>query len=259
MRKFLLVGLLAVWTVAAGCGQQQMGTGNFFRMLFPPSLGTRVRELESEDPGVRRDAALAIGKHRRASRYPKVVELMCLVARSDPERTVRAAATRSLGRLEGESVLEALAGILKEDKSPWVRTHAAVALGKHEKSDAVLEPLVEALRTDPDVDVRLAAAEVLRDYKQREAAEALSDAVGDSDIAVSSKSWKQLRFMTGQDLPRETAPWKEYLATAEAPFDRYGHPPPMPKGEDQRPFIREGLGDAFRRAFEKDVHEEELK
>ncbi len=242
-RTFLLVALL-IGAVAAGCGQ---------------SLGTRVRQLESEDPGVRRGAALAVGNHRGADKYPKVVELMCLVAKSDPERTVRAAGADALAELDGEPVVQTLADILRQDKSPFVRTHAAHALGQHEGTPAVIDPLAQALRTDPDVDVRIAAAESLRGFKEPAAAEALADGVADTDVAVSYKSWEHLRYMTGQDLPRETGPWKEFLASAEKPFKKYGWPPRMPRGRDQRPFIREGVGDSLKRAFGKDVYEQELE
>jgi hypothetical protein len=115
------------------------------------------------------------------------------------------------------------------------------------------------MQSDDSVDVRLAAEDALRNFKDRPAAEALANGLGKSDIAEVQKCWESLRYMTGQNLPREPAAWDAFLASAEDPFARHGRPPPLPKGQSQRPTITKGFGDFFKGLFEKDVRESELK
>jgi HEAT repeat protein len=116
-----------------------------------------------------------------------------------------------------------------------------------------------ALRTDPELDVRLAAADALRNYKDLAAAEGLADQVEASSIALAHACWVNLRYMTGQDLPRAVAPWREFLASSEKPFKRYGHPPPLPQGRSQRPHMTQGVGDFVKDLFKQDPSEAELK
>jgi hypothetical protein len=234
----VLIGLL----LAAGCN----------------GLSARVGEVADEAPDVRREAVTAIGDSRRARRMKKISDLLCLVARNDEDPLVRAAAAQALANVKGEKADETLLYVLANDRSVYVRTDAARSLGVRGTPEG-LDALIVALRTDPEVDVRVAAADALSTYKDLQAAEALADQVETANIAVAHKCWEDLRYMTGQDLPRRTDPWREFLATSKKPFRRYGRPPPLPKGKNQRPYIIQGPGDLLKSLFAEDPYEAELK
>ena len=256
MRRRLLALAMLGLAAASGCTVDP-SLGPLAR-LFPRPLGARVVELENENPDVRRKAVQAVAKSGKADTVPSLVRLLCLVAQKDRDAMVRSAAVQALGGVKGEGVLETLAGVLAKDGNPYVRSDAAGALGRQAVPDAV-PLLVEAMQGDASVDVRLAAEDALRNFKDRSVAEALVDGLGKSDIAEVQKCWESLRHLTGQDLPREPAAWDAFLASAEDPFARHGRPPPLPKGESQRPTITKGFGDFFRGLFEKDVRESELE
>ena len=253
--RIVCLGML--WLAAAsGCtGDSSRGP---LARLFPRPLGARLVELENENPDVRRKAVEAIAKSGKAETVPSLVRLLCLVAQKDRDAMVRSAAVQALGDVEGEGVLETLAAVLAKDGNPYVRTGAAEALGR-QAAPPTVQALVEVMQTDSSVDVRIAAEEALRNFKDRSAAAALASGLGKSDIAEVQKCWESLRYMTGQDLPRVPASWDAFLASAEDPFARHGRPPPLPKGESQRPTFTKGFGDFFRGLFEKDVRERELE
>ena len=255
-RRWLPMGLLAAATVA-GCGKQA-GMDNVMGKVFPKPVEVRVVEVQSEDADVRRNAVLAVGKSKKVHRYPSLVRLLCLVARTDSDAMVRAAAARSLSGVRGEGVVETLAEVLAEDPNAHVRLDAAKAMGGQEGSE-VVRALAAALKDDTSLDVRVAAAEVLREFRDGEAARALADRLDDTRLAVAFKAWESLRHMTGQDLPREPEPWEAFLASSDAPFARHGHAPALPKGESQRPHFTKGIGDFFADFFKRDVREAELK
>lgn len=222
------------------------------------NLSARVVQVADESPDVRREAVMDIGSSGRAKRSDKLAELLCLVARSDRDPMVRAAAAQSLGNAKGGQVIETLIYVLANDKSLYARADAARSLGRHTAPEGI-DPLLQALRTDPELDVRLAAADALRNYKEPRAAEGLADQVEAPNIALAHTSWVNLRYMTGQDLPRAVAPWREFLASSAKPFRRYGHAPALPQGKSQRPHMTQGVGDFVKDLFKEDSGEAELK
>jgi len=256
MRRRLL-SLAMLWLAAANGCTVDPSTGPLAR-LFPRPLGARVVELENENPDVRRKAVEAVAKSGKTETVPSLGRLLCLVARNDRDAMVRSAAVQALGDVNGEGVLETLSEVLARDENPYVRTDAAEALGRHAAPETA-RALVGVMQSDSSVDVRLAAEDALRNFKDRSAAEALVNGLGKSDVAEVQKCWESLRYMTGQDLPREPAAWDAFLKSAEDPFARHGRPPPLPKGQSQRPRITKGVGDFFKGLFEKDVRESELE
>jgi len=147
--------------------------------------------------------------------------------------------------------------VATRDESPYVRIDAARSLGQQKDAGAAA-PLMEVLRADRMADVRVAAAEALRNFKDKAAAKALVTALDDSSLAVSRKAWESLRYMTGQNMPRKGEAWQDFFTNAGDPFASYGKPPPMPKGENQRPQFTRGPGEFIRDLFAADVNEAEL-
>jgi len=256
-RAMWMAPALALVLATAGC---ETGTADRWikERLSSTPTAVRVIQIESEQPDMRREAVMAVAADRGVRAVPSVVKLFSLVARTDKDPMVRSAAVRGLVNMQGDGIADTLGYVLLHDRNQFVRCDAAQALGNRvppEHADA----LAEALRTDASGDVRLAAAEALRQFKDKAAAEALVAAVQDPSIAVAYRSWEGLRYMTGQNLPREAAAWKQFLAGAENPFAAYGRPPPMPQGENQRPVLKRGLSDFFSGLFAKDVRQAELE
>ena len=261
-RRGALVPLAAMFAVlSAGCEgpREKVDVNQWIKdLVFPPSTSEQVIAVQSPLADRRREALQKIVEDKKAREVESVVKLYCLVARTDTDPMVRSAATRGLAVLEGEPVVPALCHVVETDKDAYVRSDAATALGHHE-NPAAMEALVDALASDPNTDVRVAAAESLRAFKDKRAAAALADALASDDLAVAYGAWKSLRYMTGQDLPRETEPWTQFLASAEDPFADYGDPPKIREGESQRPHFRRGVPDFVRSLFEKDPLAEELE
>jgi hypothetical protein len=240
--------------LAGGCGEQSQ----WKERLAPPSTAVQVVRIESDRPDVRREALQAVTDDSAARKVPSIVKLFCLVARTDKDSMVRSAAVRGLGAMTGDEVVPTLAQVVTKDDSPYVRCDAAVALGRQTRPGGAAA-LAQALQGDSKADVRMAAAEALRQFRDKPAATALVAALKDPSLAVSQKAWESLRYMTGQNMPREAQPWEDFFASAEKPFDQYGRPPAMPKGENQRPQFTKGPMEFIRDLFAKDVREAELQ
>ncbi len=110
----------------------------------------------SEVPNFRNGAVLIIAIAEDEETAPLLRELLA----ADPDRLVRKHSAIGLGKLGGEENAEALALALSQEEDLEVRAWSALARGRsssaHEGSgDAVL---FEALRYDPDGEVRAAAA-----------------------------------------------------------------------------------------------------
>jgi HEAT repeat protein len=246
--------------LAAGCGGQKAPSLDSWlkAKLFPPPTVARVVQVESDLADERREALQAVARDPKATDIEAVVRLYAIVARSDDDALVRSAAVRGLADMKGKDVIETLAHVVVNDSSPLVRRDAAKALGV-QADEAGVPALVAALAADQDMDVRVEAAASLGVFRNKAAAEALARAVEQKNIAVARRAWQSLRYVTGQDLPRQTHVWMEYLAAAGDPFVGYGHPPGMPRGVNQRPQMTQGLGGFFKNLFKKDVYEAELE
>ena len=248
---------MAALVLAGGCGGQSAGQ-RMKEWLSPTPTVVQIGRLRSERADERREAAQAVAADREARKDPSVVKIFCLLARSDEDPLVRSAAARGLADMESEEVVPALSQVAASDRSPYVRGDAVASLGRQAKPECV-PPLVRTVQGDSSADVRTAAAASLRQFKDVAAAKALVAALDDSSLGVAQKAWESLRYMTGQNLPRQGRPWDDFLASTQEPFAAYGQPPPMPKGENQRPHFTKGPMDFIKGLFAKDVREAELQ
>jgi HEAT repeat protein len=122
----------------------------------PQPTADRFRSLlTDDDPVVRAWAATLLGRAVDVDGLEQ--DLACLAADTDPR--VRKAAVQSLGHIGG-SIAAVTALRLLHDSVPFVRGHAARALGRMERVD--LAPDVAGLLGDSDWWVRQAAKEALQ-------------------------------------------------------------------------------------------------
>ena len=94
---------------------------------------------------------------------------------------------------------------------------ACEAWGKRNDAQAV-SLLSEALRSDVDSDVRLAAAKALGETKNPAAVAALGEALSDSDPAMQYQAVLALKQSTGKDLGDNVERWQQYVK-GELPKD----------------------------------------
>jgi hypothetical protein len=127
---------------------------------------TAVAELrrilaQDPDPGVRTQAALALGRSQDARVAPALA-----AALDDQHPSVRIQAVHGLARLEGERAAEVLARVLLSDPNPAVRRSAVLALAPL-RDPRARSALSRAMSTDGDASVRQVAATAHRRWEQR--------------------------------------------------------------------------------------------
>ncbi len=67
-------------------------------------------------------------------------------------------------------------------------------------------------------DVRVAAADALRNFPTRDVAKALTDSLRDKDFEVSWQARKSLVLMTGHDFKYDQGSWRDYFSKTDKPF-----------------------------------------
>lgn len=139
------------------------------------------------------------------------------IAALDADYTVRAAAIRALNRSRDR---EAVAVFIKAlgDESPLVRLQAAKALSNIPDPSA-FETLAKTLGNQAETrDVRIAAAEALRHYRDLGVARVLAGALSGRDFSIAWQSRRSLAIMTGADHGYDERRWLEFLTGPESPL-----------------------------------------
>ena len=77
--------------------------------------------------------------------------------------------------------------------------------------------LVELLRTDVNVDVRLAAAKALGETRSPAAVAPLGDALADTDPAMQYQAVLAVQQATGKDFGDDVGRWQRYLKDGQQP------------------------------------------
>ena len=104
------------------------------------------------------------------------------------------------------------------DQNDQVRLEAAKALANVPDPNAV-GPLTSIVNNDSDnKDVRIAAADALRNYRSLDVARALVSTLGGRDFGVAWQSRQTLRKLTGHDMRYDEAAWLAYLTGPTKPL-----------------------------------------
>ena len=139
------------------------------------------------------------------------------IAQSDPEPTVRAAAIRASNASRDRAAVPVFIAALN-DKSDLVRLQAAKALSNIPDRTAA-EPLMRVLGNQAEQrDVRIAASEALRHYRNLDVARVLAGTVGGRDFSIAWQSRWSLIVLTGRDLGYDEHKWLEFLAGPDKPL-----------------------------------------
>ncbi len=137
-----------------------------FRLNHTDASAAAVRALGSPSAAIRQEGAYALA---RPPAYPAAQSQLELVL-TDPNTLTRAYATTALGRIGSATSAPKIIAMLG-DAHPWVRTNAAVALGRiAEKDRSVLHPedlpRIFAGMEDPDPGVRSAMIDTVGYYAE---------------------------------------------------------------------------------------------
>ncbi|MGC4032458.1 MAG: HEAT repeat domain-containing protein [Tepidisphaeraceae bacterium] len=139
------------------------------------------------------------------------------VAQFDADGSVRATAIRALNRSRDGSATGAfIAGL--DDGTPAVRLESAKALSNVPDTAAVPGLLKVFRDAQQPIDVRIAAADALRQYRSLEIARALVNVLADREFSLAWQARQSLRTMTGGDKRYDQSAWLEYLTGNEKPL-----------------------------------------
>lgn len=183
------------------------------------SLNPWVREQWAADEREvttyhRKVADLAVLRSQAAKLPPAEAEQIAvqLAARLSEERSapLRAELVRTLAAFPGETARQAVQRSLS-DESSSVRIAACKGLGRQPSAEG-FQALAQTVGNDSDIDVRIAAAHALREFKEFEAPQALRPALDARDPALQLAAMQSLESLTGRtDYRNSVATWREYL------------------------------------------------
>jgi hypothetical protein len=205
-----LVGLLTI--ALSGCATYQR-----YRPTFWPFPERKLTSFHT--PAMRVDAIHEYAMHSTGVDSPEQRQLTDQLARQiqvEPDPLVRQAVVTAIADFStpmAQQVLEA--GL--SDENAAVRVACCRALGKRAEAVSVA-CLGNALRSDKDIDVRLAATAALGKIKSPEATKALAAALDDRDPALQYAGVQSLKAITGRDYGPDVQAWRQVAAG--------GNPPP---------------------------------
>jgi len=176
-------------------------------VLGPSRLDLMDQAFRASDPDDRREGLLRLLKYPWGVRKPLLGVYATILAAPHQEPTVRGIALRALGRAEHRAVkyVPQVASCLG-DESTDVRWDAAVALD-HMIGEAAVKVLRDHALHDPSLDVRIACARTLRNYRRTDVAKTLVECMADEDYAVCYVARASLVQIAGRDRGRLPSDW----------------------------------------------------
>jgi HEAT repeat protein len=167
---------------------------------YGPTMYQRLDELAS----LRKNAEdLDESERERIAR-----ELLRPLA-EDPNPLYRAQVVRTLASFSTPAADEGLRLAL-QDENGQVRIQACRGWSRRGEAEGV-SALAHVLRTDSDLDVRLAAARELAEFRDQQAVAALGVALDDSDPALQYRAMQSLQSITGKDFGNNVPAWRQYV------------------------------------------------
>ena len=122
---------------------------------------------------------------------------------------IRADVVRALGELQAPAAADALR-LAVNDKESEVRI-AACSAWRRQGGPQAAAILTEALGSDTDDDVRLAAARALGSFQEPTAVRGLATLLDDPNPALQYRAMESLRNSTGRDLGYDVVAWRNFV------------------------------------------------
>jgi HEAT repeat protein len=219
----MLCGLMAVFM--SGCADL-----DFLPAWFPfqgpvsdmlPNVVTPRQRIAK----LREEADLAASKS--PAERKTVSDRLVAEIQKENDPLIRREIVRTLGKYPGPAA-DAIMKAALNDPDSQVRIAACESWGRPNDAEAI-KLLAEALHSDVEFDVRMAAARALGETRNIAAKDALGEALADNDPAMQYQAVLSLKKATGKDLGEDIDAWQRYVR---------GEPEPTPS-----------LADKFRRMF----------
>lgn len=176
--------------------RQEMASSGLEAM--PHSLAGRMRNLEQ---------IAAQADSVSATEASRIASALAMELQAGPEPALQLALVRTLRRLRHPAALPGLTWALEQGDED-TRREACRAIAQLEDPEAI-PILARAARSAADVDVRIAATEGLRRFRDPFAVQALGQALDDRDPAVQYTAMQSLEQLTGRDLGLDARQWKQ--------------------------------------------------
>jgi HEAT repeat protein len=167
-------------------------------------------------PDERREGIMFLVDHGYGQRHPYTTRYK-QIAQNDPDYTVRAAAVRALNIARDKSASSVFIAALN-DTSDMVRIEGAKALVNLPSRNAVelLKKIVASQVENKDL--RIAATEALKHYRDIGVARTLVNVLNGRDFGVAWQARHSLVGMTGRDLHYDESAWLKYLTAPGNPL-----------------------------------------
>lgn len=217
LQTCLLIALsITLWALTGCGGDGKSPVASLFDDFAPPKPSEAARDAFDVYDADKRRRSITLLSNAPWGGEAEYLRLYRLLV-DDPDPTVQAAALRALG--EHGEVEDALLIIPHLGHPAKVaRWEATKALQRIHHKRAV-DPLIERLTEDDDVDVRSAAAQALGQYRAPRVFQALIGALDDRSFAVASAARGSLRTLTGRNLGDTAGPWLEWAESHRNLFD----------------------------------------
>ena len=167
---------------------------------YGPTLFTRLEELRN----LRKEAP-----RMNEQQQAELAKRLSRSVAQDRSAVYRAEVVRTLGVLTTPEAIEGLRQA-SQDEEPTVRIAACEAWGRRHGAEA-LHALGEMVRSDGDLDVRIAAARELGNFEDRAAVQSLGAALDDPDPALQLRAVESLRRISGEDFGNSVPAWRQYV------------------------------------------------
>lgn len=204
---------LTFLTSLGGCETAGQDFGEAFK-FNTPSPSQAAAWMFHRDAEKRRLGITLISNAPFGGQEPYMKVYREAVADADP--MVRAACAHALG-LHGQPPDALLLAAALTDTSQLVRWESAKGLQRI-YNDAAVGPLSKVVVGDADVDVRMAAATALGQYKERGVIEALISALDDRSLGVAFHARRSLRILTGENFGTDPMAWLAWSRDVAEPF-----------------------------------------
>ena len=172
--------------------------------------------MEKGTPDEKRKAINYLVKRDWGRRDPYTDRYAQIAKDAGQDYLVRATAIRALNRSRDAASTDVFVQGLS-DANALVRLESAKALA-NVPDEAAIPRLVQVVNGDEDKDVRIAAADALKHYRNIDVARALAAQLAGRDFGVAWQSRRSLRHMTGADHRYDEGKWLEFLTSDARPL-----------------------------------------
>ncbi len=131
----------------------------------------------------------------------------------EPDPLVREAIVRSIAEFRVPLAAQVLEAGLRDD-DPSVRRQCCAAMGRRGEVSAIPE-LARVMKSESDIDVRLAAVEAFGAIKSPESIAALATALEDNDPAMQYAGVRSMQAISDRDFGGNVTSWLQYAKGAE--------------------------------------------